>query len=266
MSNINRIFKLAGNVGDEVMLDLQERKIKGVSDGETVTIIGFEERYEGRTDGVGIPPGLWKNYSYATVRDSRGNMHDLHTSYLRPLPGNDFVKLPRELVRDLPDTAFWEDDVVEVYDGRRGVISSIAYSEIEEASERSAYCVIFDSGHREEFHGHALDLVERGNVWRYHHGEEIEFESPAEEATLHHTMSLVTLSINPDTDQFGFTWDEALRALQSGDADMIWCNWAVALEDPDEKVSCYVIDDPIVGERCRMGFLAQFGMEAAPAR
>jgi hypothetical protein len=266
MSNINRIFKLAGNVGDAVVLDLQDRKLKGVSDGETVTIVAFSERHEGRTVGVGVPPGLWKNYSYATVRDSRGGEHDVHTSHLQPVPGRDYVRLPRQHVRGLPDTPFWEDDIVEVYDGRRGTISTIDYDEFENAAERPVYSVSFsNSGSSERFHARSLDLVERGNVWRYHHGEEIDFENAAEEATLLHRLSLVTGVTNRDTGHGGFSWDEAVQALRNGEADVIWHNWAVALDDPGYKVECYTIDDPVAGERCRAAFLEVIGTEDAPA-
>jgi hypothetical protein len=266
MSNINRIFRLAGNVGDTVMLDLQDRKLKGVSDGEPVTIVDFSERYEGRIDGAGVPPGLWKNYSYATIRDARGNEHDIHTSHLLPLPGRDYIGLPRQLVRDLPETPFWEEDLVEIFDGRKGVISAIDYYEVEKGSDRPVYRVRFPKlGSGEDFHARALDLVERGDVWRYHHGEEIDFESAADEATLHHRLSLVTSVVNRETRKFGFSWDEAVQALRNGDADFISHNWAVALEDPGYRVECYRIDDPVAGERCRNAFIEQIGMEDAPA-
>ncbi|PZU82834.1 MAG: hypothetical protein DI528_18560 [Shinella sp.] len=47
------------------------------------------------------------------------------SSDLHPLPGNDHVHLPRLLLADLPETPFWEYDVVETYKGRIGTISSI---------------------------------------------------------------------------------------------------------------------------------------------
>ncbi len=267
MSNINRIFKLAGTVGDSVVLDLKDRKLRGVSDGETVTILDFSELYEGRTVGIGVPPGLWKNYSYATIRDERGGEHEIHTSHLLPLPGKDYVKVPRQFVRELPDTPFWEDDIIEVYDGRRGTISTIDYHDfVESSADHPVYSVRFsNSGYGERFHARSLDLVERGNVWRYHHGEEIDFENATEEATLHHRLSLVTGVANPDTRNFSFTWNEAVQALRNGEADMIWQDWAVAIEDPGYSVACYTMDDPVAGERCRTAFLAQIDMEDTPA-
>lgn len=266
MSNIDRIFKLAGGVGDAVVLDLQDRKLKGVSDGETVIIVDFSERYEGRTAGVGVPPGRWKNYSYASIRDARGNEHDIHTSNLLPRPGSEYVRLPRQLVRELPDTPFWEDDVVEVYDGRRGVVSTIDYDEFDNSTDRPVYTVRFaNSGAGENFHARALDLVERGNVWRYHHGEEIDFENAAEEAILLHRMSLVTGVANRETGRLGFAWDEAVEALRNGEADVIWHDWNIAIEDPGYSVQCYTIDDPAAGERCRGAILAAIDKEATPA-
>lgn len=266
MSNIARLFKLAGNVGDQVVLDLQGRDLKGVSDGETVTIIEFAERYSGRTDGIGVPPGLWKNYSYSTVRDARGNDHDIHSSHLLPLPGSDYIGLPRQLVGDLPETPFWEGDVVEVYDGRKGVVSVIDYGEIDTESDEPPYRVSFPAtGGGEGFHAHALSLIERGDVWRHYHGEEIDFESAADEATLHHTLSLVTSVANRETRSFGFSWGEAVQALRNGDADVIVHNWTVITDDPGRNVQCYSIDDAAAGERCRAAFLGQIDMQDAPA-
>lgn len=266
MSSITRLFKLAGKVGDQVVLDLQDRKLKDVSDGETVTIIDFAERYSGRTDGIGVPPGLWKNYSYATVRDARGNDHDIHSSHLLPLPGRDYVGLPRERVGDLPETPFWEWDLVEIYDGRKGMVSTIGYGDLEASPDEPAYWVTFpDTGNGEGFHAHALTLVERGDVWRHYHGEEIDFESAADEAALHHTLSLVTSVINRETRRFGFSWGEAVQALRNGEADVIVHNWTVITDDPGYNVQCYSIDDLAAGERCRTAFLEQIDMKDAPA-
>lgn len=268
MSTIDRIFKLAGNVGDDVVLDLRGRRLRGIADGETVTIVDFHELHEGRATGIGVPPGLWKNYSYATIRDARGGEHEIHTSDLLPLPGRDYVELPRQLVRELPDTPFWEEDVVETYEGRRGHVFLIDYPEIENpTSDYPAYRVRFPgSGADMHYHARALDLVERGNIWRYYHGADMEFSGVADEAAFYHRISQVTGIRSESTGLFSFTWDEAVQALRDGQADMIWHNWAVATSDPGYHVNCYVIEDPEVGERCRQALLEDIEAIAAPTR
>jgi hypothetical protein len=264
MSNIDRIFKIPGNIGDDVVLDLKDRKIKGVSDGESVTILRFLELHEGRTDGIGVPPGLWTNYAWAIVGDARGAEHEISTYDLLPAPGREMVLVPRELVRDLPDTPFWEDDVVEVFDGRRGYVSTIDYLEVEKpGSDRPVYKVRF-ANYAENFHRRSLDLVERGNVWKFYHGEEMEFESAADEARFYHRISQATSVTNTAHGTSTFPWEQAVEILRNGDADMIWHNWAVAVADPGYDVECYVIDDPDVGERCRLEFLEQLDTASAP--
>lgn len=265
MSNIDRIFKLPGIIGDDVVLDLKDRKIKGVSDGETVTILRFLELHEGRTVGIGIPPGLWTNYAWAIVRDARGTEHEISTYDLLPAPGHDIVRVGRELIRELPDTPFWEDDVVEVFDGRRGYVSTIDYLEVEKpGSDRPVYQVRF-SGSSQSFHRRSLDLVERGNVWKFYHGEEMEFESAADEASFYHRISHATSVTNTAQGTSTFPWEQAVEVLRNGEADMIWHNWAVATSDPGYNVECYTIDDPEVGERCRMEFLEQLDADPTPA-
>lgn len=265
MSNAHRIFRLPGNVGDDVALDLQGRKIKGLEDGELVTIKRFGELHEGRTTGIGVLPGVWANYSWVTVQDARGNEHEISKYDLKPSPGSDYVLVPREFLRELPETPLWEDDVVEVYDGRRGYVSTIDHLEAERdpASEVPIYTVKFAVG-SEKFHLRSLDLVERGDVWKFYNGHELHFESAANEANFYHRISHVTSVRNDDDSIWTFPWQQAVEALESGKADMIWHDWSVPLNDPGYNVSCYTIDDPEVGERCRLELLEQLESNTAP--
>lgn len=266
MSNIDRIFNVAGAVGDKVAVNI-ERSVGGLKDGDVVTIEDFLSLYEGRTDGVGVPPGLWRNYSYAKIRDESGFLHEIHTSDLRPLPGNEVVALPRLLLADLPETSFWEDDVVETFQGRVGHVHVIDYYDA--ASGKScagAYRVRFKEGDQEDYHEHGLELVERGNVWRFFNDEPLSFTHALEEARFYHRISHVTSVINTAEAKATFLWDDAVALLEAGEADVIWHNWAVATSDPGYRVECYVIDDPEVGERCRAALIDELAVSKAPSR
>jgi hypothetical protein len=267
MSNVSRIFKIAGDIGGQAVVNLRGSQVKGLTDGELVTIVDFATRFEGRTAGVGVPPGLWRNYAWAEVRNSRGIVQYIHTSDLQPLPEHDVVHLPRVLVRELPDTQFWEDDIVEVFDGRRGCVSFIDFDALERpVGDQPVYHVrMVGRQSNERFHARALDLVERGDVWRFYHGEPLEFGSAADEASFHHRISHVTSVANVAHDTMAFSWDQAVEALRTGDADMIWHNWAVPSADPGYSVNCYTIDDPEVGERCRLEFLELLDTTSTPA-
>jgi hypothetical protein len=253
-------------VGDEVVLDLQGRRLKGVADGETVTITGFSELHQGRTHGVGVPPGLWRNYSYATFRDERGGEYEVPTSEMKPLPGREYVTLHRELIRELPNTYFWEDDEVEIYDGRRGRVSVIDYVAIENPDlDRPPFRVDLARGY-ENLHARAIDLIERGNVWRYYNGEALAFENALDEAAFYQKASLVTHAVNPDSGRSNFQWVEAVQALRDGRADAIWnwTHWNVVVADPGGWVGCFSIDDSEVGDRLRERLLEEIEAQAAP--
>lgn len=262
MSNVSRIFRVAGDVGHQVMLNPDGAALKGVSDGEVVTIKDFAARFEGRTDGLGIPPGLWRNYAWATILDARGRTHEVRSDCLTPLPGRDYLRLPRVLLADLPETPLWEDDVVETYEGRIGTVSRVNYDVVGDPDSQE-YRIRFDEGSVVDYHARALTLLDRGDVWRFYNGEKPFFDDAVAEAMFYHRTSQVTAVHNREEDTASFDWNRAVAMLESGQADVIWHNWVVAVADPGYRVFCYSIDDPEVGERCRLELLDR--IEAATA-
>lgn len=58
MSTLTRVFKIAGDIGDDVVVDPRGRRIKGLETGDVTTVLDFDSRFEGRSNGVGVPAGL----------------------------------------------------------------------------------------------------------------------------------------------------------------------------------------------------------------
>lgn len=264
MSNVSRIFRVAGDVGHQVVIHPGGAALKGVSDGEVVTITDFASRFVGRTHGAGVPPGLWTNYAWATILDARGRRHEVQSDCLAPLPGRDYLSVPRVLLADLPETPLWEDDVVETYEGRIGTVSTVNYDVVGDRDSEE-YRIRFDDGSVVGYHARALTLLERGDVWRFYNGEKPFFEDAVAEAGFYHLLSMVTTVHNHDENMATFGWDQAVAMLESGQADVIWHNRAVAVSDPGYRVSCYTVDDPEVGERCRLELLETIEAASTPA-
>ncbi|NTF23612.1 hypothetical protein G6L37_35145 [Agrobacterium rubi] len=266
MSNVNRIFKIAGDIGHEVVVNSRETPRKGLPNGEVVTIEDFLSLYEGRTVGIGVPPGLWRNHSWAMVRDARGVLHEISIHDLEPMPGAGQALVPRVLLEPLPDTPFWEDDLVETYQGRVGQVSTIDYENIARGDrDWAAYRVRYENGIEERLHARSLTLVERGNVWRFYNDESPVFETVLEEIKFYNRISHVTEVANVAEGMAMFHWDDALQLLKSGEIDVIWHDWDVASSDPGYRVSCYVIDEIEARDRCRQALIEEIDAVSMPS-
>lgn len=213
--------------------------------GTKATIVGFGEIAYGRTNNCCLPPGVYENNCWAYV-EVDGKRYDDSISTC-------FLKLPEEVVearraegghpfdkprlRDLPETKFWEEDKVRLsafglrrhasWEGRYGNVPmrlwGIDYDCIDRKRDDGSpwpfYKVDLPDGGSTGLEERELELVERGNVWRYYHGEPLVFSSLEEEASLMKNMGFYEEVRNSRSGFYSWTLEETLESIEAGDVD-----------------------------------------------
>jgi len=129
-----------------------------------------------------------------------------------------------ERVGDLPETDFWEQDLVS-WHGQRYQIRRINYDrwgpeklhcyEMEEVDENNVY----RQNGSTTVEPSELELIERGNVWRFHHGEEPIFHSLSQEISFAIGMNQTETVRNPSCNLYMWTMNEIHEGLKSGIVD-----------------------------------------------
>jgi hypothetical protein len=164
---------------------------------------------------------------------------------------------------DLPETPFWELDIVG-YQNRRYRITHIEYFRwgpdkehcysMEEIDDNGVY---MRNGSANVDPNH-LVLLERGNLWRERHGEPVVFRNLEEEISFETGVGRARDLRNPKTKLYSWTKDEALQSLKDGIGHGFAVRNGLFGSGPYEMV--VVFDNPDLAERVRRTTLAGFGM------
>jgi hypothetical protein len=233
-------------IGDKAIVNIpKENREWGYDpcpDGTVAEIVRFGEIYHGRVGNFGLKPGLYVNRSWINIRLPDGKKYFEWSGRLEPVDKEEAeVRLAEfqkqradnpknrqdssEFLRDLPETLFWEGDVVlmdrEGYDAPLLVVS-IHYAMLGEmtliGTKYPAYHISnnFHGGWETCANEDELSLIERGKVWKYLHHEPIEFANLKEEADLHNMLGLTDEVKNPTKDLYSWTLDEVLEAIKCG--------------------------------------------------
>lgn len=255
------------------------------SDGTRAEILSFGEIAHGRGDGLGYPPGIYVNRCWMNIRylegDREGEEDCMSCCHLAPGDKDEYARRveerraryarlreqgeespflsEKEFLRELPETEFYEGDKVvivrpgEHFDKETGTVSRIEYSAIESGRTRDdgspwpIYDVHLDSGGTVSMEESWIELLERGNIWKEFHGEELVFSSLMEEATYHKRMGRAQEIRNPKDGYYTFTKDEALDAIESGIGHSIAVGGGLFGCGPTTSV--YRFDDEELGGR-----------------
>lgn len=219
-------------VGTSVHLEPSE-KHPNVSG--TVKVIEYERDYEGR--GLGNPhrkPGVYRKIHHALVEDVDGNRGWASSTKLQQIPNvtvmEDFDHQKR--IADLPATELWEGDMVMTSNGRLTTILAIDYNSIDEASHKRIIdgkpfvsdTPYFCEQYKRTFHAaDDLTLVERGNIWKKAHGEELAFHSFDEEISFYVNEGDFTFAddLPVNAIDMNMTSEALLTKIESGEADII---------------------------------------------
>ncbi len=187
-------------------------------DGSKGKIIEFGETYEGRTGSYNLPGVYHNKYWFVILLESGKKVNlgshcvdyldpNLDTIRLKEVQEEIRTKTSRQLdkekfVRPLPETDCYEGDIIRILgEGYRDMkgqeyrIVSLNYHYIDtfcndNVTEKPIYDfatrfpndegVLFECGTCSVNRKNS-ELVSHGNVWKYHHGEELSFNSEEEE-------------------------------------------------------------------------------------
>ena len=308
MSNKTVIGKYL-RVGDQLVIQVpQENRSCGYDpfpDGTKVTVEGFTEIAYGRTRSLGLEPGIYENDCWVKVVSEDGTRDTLGTHNLRFQ--DDELYEPRRLayinggrygeskrIRDLPETPVWELDVVsvknrpelglefrtttEILEGivPRLLVHSIDYLDLNgvyaNGNPMRPYTVTSETtpgGISTSVSDDNIVLVERGRLWKYFHGEPVEFKDLRDEIDFHFQISQGVSQVRCDkTEVYTWTLEDALEAIREGLGHVIKVASKVltggAYMDSNNKpmVTLWKITDEDLGSRAAKETLSGFPGES----
>ncbi len=255
-------------IGDKVVFKVDRDRrawtdtYKDIPDGTVGVVCGFYDavRTYGRESAYIKKPGVYWSKGAASVRldDGRiitgcGNEIDLvdkDEQKRRDAQNRDARNcfIHEEIfLGELPPTPFWEGDTVErtrYGETETLIVVSIDYDKLHD--DKMPY--VYTLRHPEQSHRSTgadvseLKLIERGNIWKEEHGEKLYFSSLQEHAAFEKSRGRAKEVRNPRTDIYKWTLEEALAAVEAGDAH------EVTIES-GQRVSVYRFDDHRLGRR-----------------
>ena len=255
----NVLAKPGEKVVFEVAQENLDRGYKPFPQGAVVEVTGFARSFSGRV-GESRPPGIYINPQWIDVRDEAGREETVWAGFLHNLPEHEGHRIPQSEMRlgDLPETSFWEWDVVRTADGEVLRIVSIIYGQIgmfrnDGVTPMSIYVCGTDTNYA-TYREDEVELVERGLVWRRAQGEELVFADLGEEMDFH--LAIGEYEDLRDPQFGGFTWqiEDALAAIDAGEGH--------GLTRPPllgGAITVVRFDDEEFGERLRAATLEGFG-------
>ena len=127
---------------------------------------------------------------------------------------------------DLPPTKFWEGDRVHVhfpdneYSGQEMTIARIDYSFMHKRRDNGSPWPFYDiklaQGGTTSAEESWIELVKRGNVWKYYHNEPLSFADLKEEAGFFELIGQTEEVQNPANGLYHWTKEEVLEAIKNG--------------------------------------------------
>lgn len=262
-------------IGDKVFfkVDRDRRAMtntyKDIPDGTIGVVCGFYDaiRSWGRESAYLKEPGTYWSKGAASVRLEDGliitgcgneiELVDYDEKLRRDTKNRDARNcfIHEEIfLGELPPTEFWEGDKVEWT--RDGDIATVVVVRINYDQLHSGERALYTVRHPEEsWQTNAdvgeLKLIERGNIWKEEHGEKLQFSSLQEEAAYAKSRGRAKEVLNPRTDIYSWTLEEALAYVAAGDAHEI-------IIEHRQKIFVYRFDDHRLGRRVAEATLAKF--------
>ena len=207
-------------IGDRIIVEIDEETMawgfRPCENGLHGVIIKFEEIVFGRTEGCVKRPGVYENNHYFTVRLDDGREVDLgrhHVVSEDPAVADRPWLADPKFLRDLPETRFWEGDLVRCTDKPQGIlrVEHIGYESQEYTIKRVGTDLV-----RHDVREENLALVSRGNLWKHAHGEPLKFDSLAMEANFFYVIGEAEQVRNPRTGNYHWEREEILQGIREG--------------------------------------------------
>lgn len=232
-------------IGDEVVFNIDPAQhaymdiYKDVPDGTKGVVCGFYDAiiYEGRTRVTIHESGIYHRKGAVSILLSDGrivpgdsvvemtdtNEQNRRDDAMRNENGVFCAKQVR--LGDLPSTPFWEEDKVRVRFPKKGdehkmTIGHVAYGfmhkQDNDGSPWPFYGVHYAGGSSTGAEESWIELIERGNVWKYYHNEPITFGDIKEEAQFFQLIGHTEEVKNPNNGFYIWTQEEVLDAIRNG--------------------------------------------------
>ena len=230
-------------IGDEVILKVDsERRIwtdtyKDVLDGTKGVVCGFFDAviYVPRVPVLSEKPGVYHQKGSVSIwlpdgrivpGDWSVEMVDRDEERRRSAAirdKNGLIRTTQVRLGDLPPTKFWEKDKVYVHfpnDEYAGTIGRIDYNFMHKHRDNGSpwpfYDINLTQGGTMSAEESWIELVERGNVWKYYHDEPLTFTDLKEEADFFQLIGQTEDVCNPKNNLYSWTKEEALEAIRNG--------------------------------------------------
>lgn len=286
------------NVGDGVKITIpQENRKWGYNpcpDGTNATVQGFSEIHWGRINNCGLKPGVYTNRAWVKLFLEDGRDHTEWAGRLELADSQEYERRlaqyrqeqqlsgwqpAKEFLRDLPATPFWEGDKVRVQgrsrlvvvtnelpesDPELFVIQGIDYPQLDEqtlvGTRYPAYRISssIDAGWHTSASEDDMQLLERGNVWKYYHDEPLQFAGVPEEAQFYHLLGRTDEVRNPRSNLYSWNINEILEAVQQGIAHGMTGGMSFWSRNP--HVFAVRFRDEEVGQKVAKATLEGFGL------
>lgn len=271
------------NIGEEVVVNIPEDSRQWGYDpcpnGTVGKVVGYGTTTYGRIHNFGCNPGIYHNRSWLDV-DVGDKVIQISSFYVELKDVVDYSRRldayreaggwatydkHRDFIKPLPETSFWEFDKVRCShhsfaDIEELCVVRIKWDNINQHRIDGSPMPLYDisdsisAGWVSSIDEPDLELISRGNVWKYFHGEPMEFSDLREEANLHAALGLEDEVRNPATSLYAWTLREAMAAIREGIADGFSQSQLLG----KHRLSVKRFRDRDLGERVRAITLAEF--------
>ncbi len=224
-------------IGDVCVVDFPDKaKEYGFAtckNGTEVKIVSFSTIHRGRTGFLhdGLEPGVYFNDCYPIVMKINDIKNELFTISHCYLKCKDVVDIffrkgvKKVKIQDLPETPFYEMDVVKIKEsGEIVTISGIEYQHLntfcnDNVTPYPCYRLNLSSGSTTNRNADAIELIKRGNVWNEFHDLPLDFNSLNEEAEYARQRGKFVEVKNPKLDLY--SWEEKNDLIEAIQNDII---------------------------------------------
>ena len=234
-------------IGDEVVIKIEKESrewgYNPCPDGTRAKVLGFGEVHTPRIGNLGFKPGVYRNRCWIKVQLKDGKKHEENHARIsltkKKLEKERSEELRRkkkgweqlrneDFLRPLPETTFWEHDVVLIKNKRDAVFSGpvvvqlIDYTRLNELITPDRKWPVYQVsptlyyGCSVAYGEDQLELVRRGKVWKFFHEEPVKFDDILDEAKFFVNLGHYDEVPNPWTKNYGWTRIEVLEAAEKG--------------------------------------------------
>ncbi len=222
-------------------------------DGTTAKVTGYARMFIGRLNTLNVQPGVYINDRWVKLQLDSGERTIENSSYLNLIDQEEAarrsgiirlrnqspdwlqLKLQNGFLHELPETPIWEGDYVhcKVIDGQANnlvkpktmqtfVVQEIDYHHMGLLHKKrmpwpyyklsSEITGKWNVAVRES----DMELVERGNVWKWKNKEPLQFRNFLEEIKFWQLVGEYEELINPDTNDYRWSRSEVFEAICNG--------------------------------------------------